>query len=121
MKKLKKQKGGFTYPISNASILNFIKGDTRQHCDRFGVDCGPMILSFIGFSAEEISQLQEAARRNIGTTLDKVIELIRPKLTIPEGGNLYWEDVRPVVIGDGDIYNILVSMIIHRSFMLQNN
>jgi len=121
MKQTKKQKGGFTYPISNASILNFIKGDTRQHCDRFGVDCGPMILSFIGFSTEEIRQLQEAARRNIGTTIDKVIELIRPKLTIPEGGSVFWEDVRPVVIAGGDIYNTLVSIIVHRSFMLQNN
>ena len=120
-KQLKKQKGGFTYPISNASILNFIKGDTRQHCDRFGVDCGPMILSFIGFSAEEISQLQEEARRSIGTTLDKVIELITPKLTIPEGGSVFWEDVRPVVIDGGDFYNTLVRMILNRSFMLQNN
>jgi hypothetical protein len=121
MKQKIKQSGGFTYPITNNSILKFIKGDTRQHCDRYGVDCAPMILSFIGFSPEEIKILQKEAIKNYGTNIDKVLDLIQTKIFIPEDGYLYWEDLRPDVPTGINIYSELVNMLIFKSYTLENN
>ena len=79
-----------------------------------------MILSFIGFSPEEIKILQREAIENYGTHIDKVLNLIQNKISIPEDGYLYWEDLNPDVQG-GNIYSELVNMLIFKSYTLENN
>ena len=68
-------KGGFMFKINDNQVINWNAGRDRRVCpDGRGVDCGAMILSFLGLPPQISEILQQQANYQVGLSIDQLID-----------------------------------------------
>ena len=88
-------KGGFFFEINDKQIERWNMGiDTRVCPDGAGVDCGAMVLSFLGLSKDIAYPLQQLAYDQGGLTLEQLVEALSQVQTkefvnLPDYNNIY--------------------------------
>ena len=82
-------KGGFFFQINDKQIERWNTGmDTRVCPDGAGIDCGAMVLSFLGLPEDITYPLQKLAYDQGGLTLEQLVEALS-QIPTKEFVNLY--------------------------------
>lgn len=88
-------KGGFFFQINDEQIERWNTGmDARVCPDGAGVDCGAMVLSFLGLSKDIVYPLQQLANRRGGLTLEQLVKALsqvntKEFVNLPDYNNIY--------------------------------
>ena len=88
-------KGGFFFEINDKQIERWNTGiDTRVCPDGAGVDCGAMVLSFLGLPKDIAYPLQTLANQQGGLTLEQLVEALsqiqtKEFVNLPDYNSIY--------------------------------